>query len=122
MRYALTTALKAARHDQVDKALVAIARRYAAQLDDADDAGTFARLAPGLVTVLDHLGMTPKARSLRRPIRDYEPQTDGADAADDAPPAEPEDDDTVAGGDPGVTAARAKLIQLQQRRGRPGSD
>lgn len=67
---ALTRALKAADVQPADAALAALAKHYAAQLDTAAadgtaDAATLAKLTPGLVQILDALGMTPKARRAR---------------------------------------------------------
>ena len=49
--------------DHADAGAVALARKYAAEIDNGD-AETLEKLGPKLLAVLDALGATPRARAL----------------------------------------------------------
>lgn len=62
MRYAVREALRALSVRDEDRAAVALARRYADEIDR--DPPTLAKLGPLLLAALESLGMTPKGRAL----------------------------------------------------------
>lgn len=63
---ALTAALRKADTTPADGALIALAKTYAKQVDAAD-AATLIKLTPGLLAILEQLGMTPKGRATEIP-------------------------------------------------------
>lgn len=68
---ALYTALKAAETSKADEAAVALAKQYAAELDDGGcpECGSrferMEKLGPKLLAALEQLGMTPRARGAK---------------------------------------------------------
>jgi hypothetical protein len=62
---ALLVALKTAEHEPVDAAAVALAKAYAARLDDDPDA--LLKIGHMMLPVLTALGMTPAARRATAP-------------------------------------------------------
>lgn len=77
----LTRSLKALQFPPTDAGAVRLALSYAQAIDEGGDV---ARLGPGLLSVLESLGMTPKARAtLLKGVRGEQP---------DAKPANPLDE------------------------------
>mgnify|MGYP000921120774 CR=1 FL=1 len=68
--HALTRSLRAAPPGPGDAATVALARRYAQTIEDAygedGELDVLTDLGPKLLAVLDALGLTPKARAVKR--------------------------------------------------------
>lgn len=62
LRTSLAAALDALPLPPTDQAAVALAERYAHELDAADGAGDVAKLGPPYLAALTALGMTPAAR------------------------------------------------------------
>ena len=61
---AVTNAVQALTLEPEDDAAVALARQYAAAIDDADNpADALEKLGPKLLSVLEQLGATPRARA-----------------------------------------------------------
>jgi hypothetical protein len=65
MRQAVDAALEAAPPAEADKAAAELARKYADEIDAADE-GEFTKLGSGLLACLEALQMTPRARALAR--------------------------------------------------------